>query len=53
MTYVRLDIEVLKIESVFPNIDTNDRDKVEQRILVGSGRDLKTLRTFVIALYRR
>ena len=49
-TYVSLDVEVLKVEGVFPNIDANDGDVRQERVLVGSGRDLDNLGRRVVAL---
>ncbi len=40
-TYIGLDVEVLEVESVFPDIDTDNRDVAQERILVGSGNDLE------------
>ena len=49
-TYVSLDVEVLEVEGVFPNIDADDGDVRQERILVGGGRDLETLGRGVQAL---
>ena len=49
-THVGLDVEVLKIESVLPHVDTDDGDQVQQRVLVGGGGDLQTLASGVQAL---
>lgn len=38
---IGLDVEVLEVESVFPDIDTDNRDVAQERILVGSGNDLE------------
>ena len=40
-TDVSFDIEVLKIERVLPDIDTNDRSMAQQRVLVGRRDDLE------------
>lgn len=42
-THVDLDILVLQIESVLPDIDTNDWHKAQERVLVRGGRDFETL----------
>ena len=42
-THINLDIEVLEIESVFPDVDTDDGDQVQERVLVSSGGNLQTL----------
>ena len=49
-TYVSLDVEVLEVEGVFPNIDADDGDVRQERILVGGGRDLDHLGRRVVAL---
>ena len=49
-TYVSLDVEVLEVEGVFPNIDANDGDVRQERVLVGGGRDLDNLGRRVVAL---
>lgn len=50
-TYVSFDVEILKVERVLPNVDTNDRDEIEERVLVGSGGDFKALSRWVNALW--
>lgn len=52
MTHVDFDIEVLEVESVFPDIDTDDRDQGQERVLVGGGGDLETLGRGVQSLSR-
>ena len=47
-TYVGLDVLVLEVESVLPNVDTDDRNEAQERILVGGGRELQTLGSGVI-----
>ena len=42
-THVDLDVKVLEIESVFPDVDADDGDQVQERVLVSSGGDLQTL----------
>ena len=51
-TYVSLDVEVLEVEGVFPNIDANDGDVRQERILVSGSNDLETLGGGVQALKR-
>jgi len=41
---VDLDVQVLEVESVLPDVDTDDGDVSEERVLVRRRRDLKTLR---------
>ena len=42
-THINFDVEVLEVERVFPDIDTDDGDMSEERILVSSGDNLKDL----------
>ena len=49
-TYVDLDVEVLEVESVLPDVDADDGDVGQERVLVGRGRQLKTLGGRVQAL---
>ena len=42
-THVDLDIEVLEVESVLPDVDTDDGDQVQERVLVSGGGNLQTL----------
>ena len=49
-TYVSLDVEVLEVESVLPDVDADDGDMGQERVLVGRGRQLKTLGGRVQAL---
>ena len=49
-TYVDLDVEVLEVERVLPDIDTNDWDVRDERVLVRGRDDLKTLGHRVVAL---
>ena len=53
VTYVDLDVEVLEVESVLPDIDTNDGNEGEERVLVSGGGDLETLGGGVQALQRK
>ena len=50
-TYVGLDVEVLEVERVLPDVDTDDGDMGEERVLVRRGRDLDDLRRRVVALW--
>ena len=50
--YVRLDVLVLEVEGVLPNVDADDRNVGDQRVLVGSGDDLKRLVGRRVALDR-
>ena len=49
-THVSLDVEVLEVESVLPNVNANDGDVGQERVLVGSRRDLNDLGRGVVAL---
>ncbi len=49
-THVDLDVLVLEIESMLPDVDTDERDVRDQRILVGSRRDFHALGLWVYAL---
>jgi hypothetical protein len=40
-THINFDVEVLEVERVFPDIDTDDGDMSEERILVSSGDNLE------------
>lgn len=51
-THVDLDVEVLEVEGVLPDVDADDGDVREERVLVGGGGDLETLRLRVHALCR-
>ncbi len=42
-TYVCLDILILKIKCVLPNVYTDDRNMRKERILIGSSGNLKLL----------
>jgi hypothetical protein len=44
MTYISLDVEILEVEGVLPNVNTDNGDEVQERILVGRGGDLKAPR---------
>ena len=50
MTYVSLDVQVLQVERVLPDVDADDGDVRQERILVGGGRDLDHLGRRVVAL---
>ena len=49
-THVGLDVEVLEVERVLPDVDADDGDVGQERVLVGSRRQLKTLGGRVQAL---
>jgi len=42
-THINFDVEVLEVERVFPDIDTDDGDMSEERILVSSSDNLEDL----------
>jgi len=46
---VDLDVEVLEVESMLPDINTDDGDEIEERVLVGSSGDLKALGVHVVS----
>jgi hypothetical protein len=50
MTYISLDVEVLEVEGMLPDVNADDRDMAEERILVSSGCDLQTLGGGVVPL---
>ena len=52
-THVGLDVLVLEVERVLPDVDADDRDMAEERVLVRRRRDLNDLRGGVPALYGR
>jgi len=49
-TYIDLYIEILQVKGMLPNINTDDGDVSEKRILVGCGDDLQFTRGWVEAL---
>ena len=49
-THVGLDVKVLEVESVLPDVDADDGDEAEEGVLVGGGSDLEALRLGVVAL---
>ena len=49
-THVSLDVEVLEVESVLPNVNANDGDVGQERVLVGGRCDLNDLGRGVVAL---
>ena len=49
-THIRLNVEVLEVESVLPHVDTNDRDQAQERVLVSSGGDFQMLGSGVQSL---
>ena len=52
-THIGLDVLVLEVERVLPDIDADDGDVSEERVLVSGGHDLKTLVRGVVSLHRR
>ena len=50
VAYVGFNVLVLKVESVLPDVDTNDGYVGEERILVGSGGDLEAFGGNVVTL---
>ena len=49
-TYVDLYVEILQVKGVFPNVNTDDRDVGEKRILIGCGDNLQFTTGWVEAL---
>lgn len=49
-THVCLDVEVLEIESMLPDVNTDDGQERQERVLVRRRRDLEFLRRWVHAL---
>ena len=49
-THVGLDVEVLEVEGVLPDIDADDGKQVQKRVLVSRRRDLELLGRWVQAL---
>ena len=49
-TYVDLYVEILQVKGVFPNVNTDDGDVSEKRILVGCGDNLQFTTGWVEAL---
>jgi hypothetical protein len=47
---VGLDVLVLEVEGVLPDVDSNDRSEGEERVLVGGGSDLELLGGRVVSL---
>jgi len=50
MTYISLDVEILEVKSVLPDVDANDGDMGEERILVSRSYNLQTLGGGIVAL---
>jgi hypothetical protein len=50
-THVGLDVEVLEVERVLSDIDTDDGDEAEERVLVGRSGDLEALSLGVVSLH--
>lgn len=50
ITYVNLDVQVLQVERVLPDVNTNDRSVGQERVLVRGSGNLKTLGSRVQAL---
>lgn len=48
---VSLDVQVLEVESVLPDIDADDRDERQERVLVRGSRQLEALVLRVHALH--
>ena len=50
MTYVSLDVQVLQVERVLPDVDADDGDVGQEGVLVGGGGDFEDLSLGVVAL---
>ena len=51
-THLGLDVEILKVKRMFPNVDADDGNVRQERILVGRRHDLEDLALGVEALHR-
>lgn len=51
-THLGLDVEILKVKRMFPNVDADDGDVRQERILVGRRHDLERLALGVVTLHR-
>lgn len=49
-THIDFDIEVLQVKRVLPNVDADNGDVGQERVLVGSGGDLQALGSGVQSL---
>ena len=49
-THVRLNVEILEVESVFPYVNTDDRDEGQKRVLIRRRRNLELFRRRIQAL---
>jgi len=47
-----LDVETLKVKGTFPNVDADDMDAGQERILVGRHHNLERLALGIVALHR-
>ena len=52
-TYVGLDVEVLEVEGVLPDVDADDGDVGQERVLVRGRREVQGLGNRVPALRER
>lgn len=43
ITYINLDVEILEVEGMLPDVDADDGDMAEERILVSGSYDLQAL----------
>lgn len=50
MTHVDFDVQVLQVERMLPNVNANDGDMGEERVLVSSGDYLKRLARRTVSL---
>ena len=50
MTYISLDIEILEVEGMLPNVDADDGVVAEERILISGSYDFQTLGGGIVAL---
>jgi hypothetical protein len=51
-THLDLDVETLKVKGTFPNVDADDMDAGQERILVGRHHNLERLALGIVALHR-
>jgi hypothetical protein len=52
-THIDLNVEVLEVERVLPDINANDRNMREERVLISRGSNLKTLSVGVKSLQQK
>jgi len=51
-THLGLDVEILKVKRMLPNVDTDDGDVRQERVLICRRHNLEPLALGVVALHR-